>query len=68
MASDAVIAVKDYFSSTVAADIGNGRGVRNLFERAVTQQAKRISKTNNEIDQGLSIIVSDDICNAINRG
>lgn len=64
----AATAVKHYFSSISAADIGNGRGVRNLFERTVTQQAKRVSQSGGDESNALSLIVEEDILQAIKKG
>ena len=50
-----------------AAQIGNGRGVRNIFEKVVTQQARRTELDDNP-DVDLALIISDDIGNAIERG
>ena len=33
-----------FFESVSSEKIGNGRGVRNIFEKAVTAQAKRLSQ------------------------
>lgn len=35
--------LKTFFESVSSEEIGNGRGVRNIFEKAVTAQAKRLS-------------------------
>lgn len=64
----AVTAIKDYFNAVSIADIGNGRGARNLFERVVTQQAKRLSQNSENPDQVLSIITDEDIYSAIKKG
>ena len=63
------MAVKDYFASISIADIGNGRGARNLFEKVVTQQAKRVTKNSSDsAKQELSVIDEADIFNAIKKG
>ena len=36
--------LKKFFESVSSEKIGNGRGVRNIFEKAVTAQAKRLSQ------------------------
>lgn len=36
--------LKAFFESVSSEKIGNGRGVRNIFEKAVTAQAKRLSQ------------------------
>ena len=68
LSDDAVTAIKEYFSEVPIADIGNGRGARNLFERVVTQQAKRLSQNVANSDQALSIITVEDIYSAIKKG
>ena len=68
LSEDATSAVKGYFSSVSIADIGNGRGARNLFEKVVTQQAKRISKSSDSSGQELSIITEMDVVQAIKKG
>lgn len=56
--------LKKHFEEISIPDIGNGRGARNLFERVVTQQAKRISSIPGASDAELSIITAQDIYNA----
>nr|WP_297704037.1 AAA family ATPase [uncultured Butyrivibrio sp.] len=59
--------LKIYFESINPADIGNGRGVRNVFEKIVTQQAKRTEMSYDpKID--LSMITEEDVCNAVEKG
>ena len=61
-------AVKAYFATASISAIANGRGARNLFERVVTQQAKRtVAMSESEADE-LSTITEDDIKNALARG
>lgn len=61
-------AVKDYFSAVRISEIANGRGARNLFEKVVTQQAKRIVlMPENQADE-LSTITEEDIQCALERG
>lgn len=43
------------------ADFGNGRGIRNLFEKAVTNQATRISKCINITDSKLLTLNDKDV-------
>lgn len=64
----ATTAIKEYFSSVSAVDIGNGRGVRNLFEKIITQQAKRVSKSSNDSGQELSTITEADVFAAMMKG
>lgn len=67
LSKDAHEALMTYFASVKASDIGNGRGVRNLFEKVVTQQAKR-TEMDNSPDVDLSIISREDICKALEKG
>ena len=60
--------LKHFFSSVSISNIGNGRGARNLFERVVTQQAKRLSSYDIETNGELSTITHDDIINALKKG
>lgn len=55
----------DYFCKINCADIGNGRGVRNIFEKAVTNHANRFAISNNSDE--LSAFISEDIEFAINN-
>lgn len=45
---------------------GNGRFVRNIFEKAMEQQANRIAKENNLTKEKLTTIEKDDIVNSVN--
>ena len=56
--------LQTYFAQVDAGEIANGRGVRNLFERIITRQAKRLSK---EPDSNLSEITIADIAGATKR-
>ena len=61
-------AVKAYFATASISAIANGRGARNLFEKVVTQQAKRtVAMSESQADE-LSTITEDDIKNALARG
>ena len=61
-------AVKAYFATASISAIANGRGARNLFEKVVTQQAKRtVAMAESQVDE-LSTITEDDIKNALVRG
>lgn len=61
-------AVKAYFATASISAIANGRGARNLFEKVVTQQAKRtVAMSESEADE-FSTITEDDIKNALARG
>ena len=61
-------AVKAYFATVSISAIANGRGARNLFEKVVTQQAKRTVVMSESQADELSIITEDDINNALARG
>ncbi|MBR4109089.1 MAG: AAA family ATPase [Oscillospiraceae bacterium] len=61
-------AVKDYFATVSISTIANGRGARNLFEKVVTQQAKRIASMSESHADELSTITEDDIKHALARG
>ena len=65
---DAEDAVKSYFSNVDISAIGNGRGARNLFEKVVTQQAKRIEKTSGDENIDLQLITGVDISSAVTKG
>ena len=63
---DAKDTLKNYLSTIDAARIGNGRGVRNIFDNVVRCQARRTELDENpDVD---SMITVDDINNAIERG
>ncbi len=68
LSEDAAAAIKDYFSSVSIPDIGNGRGARNLFEKVVTQQAKRAAKSSIHSARELSTITESDVFNAAKKG
>ena len=57
----------NYFIKNTSASIGNGRGVRNLFEKVITQQAKRIAGSNDIAPEEISIITGQDIQAASNK-
>ncbi len=65
---DAEEALKTYFQEVDVASIGNGRGARNLFEKVVTQQAKRIEKSTGEEKVDLQLITGEDIDSALMKG
>lgn len=54
-----------YFSNINAADIGNGRGVRNIFEKAVTSQANRFALSGNV--EEIAMFTDEDVQFAINN-
>ncbi len=66
LSEDAEIRLKAFFREIQIASIGNGRGARNLFEKTVTQQAKRIEQSLEE-DIDLQEIIAEDIDMAIRR-
>ncbi len=65
LTEDAVATLNKHWASVSAAAIGNGRGARNLFEKVVTQQAKRISAQRDIQADELSVITKEDIVNAL---
>ena len=67
LSNDASERLMTYFEEIEISQIGNGRGARNLFEKAVTQQAKRIERLSEE-EVDLQKITAEDIDAAIRRG
>jgi Cdc6-like AAA superfamily ATPase len=64
---DAAKLLKDNFNYAVThkdKNFGNARYVRNIFERAVEQQANRLSAKRNISDDELSLLTKEDIENA----
>lgn len=64
---DAAALLKENFSHAVAhktKNFGNARFVRNIFERAVEQQANRLSAKRSISDEELSRLTKEDIENA----
>ena len=62
---DARAAAKDWIAEASAdATFGNGRGVRNLFERMLTQQANRVSALSDPTVDQLMAITADDVAAA----
>ena len=68
LSEDGLTALDQFFSGISISEIGNGRGARNLFERAITQQAKRIAQTAPTAEQELSTITAADIVSAARKG
>ncbi len=64
---DAQNVLMQYFERINSSSIGNGRGVRNLFEKIVTQQAKRIERNSSVEGFDLQSIVKDDVFNSISN-
>ena len=60
--------LRQYFENVSASEIGNGRGARNFFERVITQQARRVSKSIDISDAEISLIAAEDIQNAVVKG
>lgn len=58
---NAKIKVKSYFDEIPSKAIGNGRGVRNIFEKTITRQAKRIAKLQDKDSENISTIIIEDI-------
>lgn len=64
LTSDAHIMLQEYFDYLVEHkdnNFGNGRDVRNTFEKIITAQANRIIHSKNISDEELSMITSNDI-------
>ncbi len=62
---DAQSVLMNYFETVNSSEIGNGRGVRNVFEKIVTQQAKRIEKNSLAEGVDLQLITEEDVINSI---
>ncbi len=57
-----------FFKETDIAKLGNGRGARNLFEKVVTQQARRLELSSEDNDnEDLQAIIASDIDMVIRR-
>ena len=62
---EARAAARDWIAEASAdATFGNGRGVRNLFERMLTQQANRVSALSDPTVDQLMAITADDVAAA----
>ena len=61
--------LKDHFGAVVKLNLehfGNGRYVRNLFEKTVMQQSNRIGQNiDNVKKEDLSVITGEDVANAL---
>ena len=66
LSEDAKEKLRQYFEGVDTSTFGNGRGVRNLFENVVIQQAKRIEKSATDTD--IQLIGKEDIISAIMKG
>ena len=49
-----------YLENADAGKMGNGRGVRNLFEKVITKQAKRLETSQSQDIKDLQLIIPDD--------
>lgn len=65
LSAECEIALHKYFDGVNSAVIGNGRGARNIFEKAVTSRANRFALSNNSDE--LSLLTAEDIEFAINN-
>lgn len=65
--SDAEADVKEYFTavSEAAGEFGNARGVRNTFEKILTEQANRIAEMDNVTRDDLMKITKSDVTKAL---
>ena len=62
---DARAAAKDWIAeASTDSTFGNGRGVRNLFERMLTQQANRVSALSEPTVEQLMAVTADDVAAA----
>lgn len=61
-------AVREYFNRSGIASIGNGRGARNIFEKVITQQAKRIEQSTGDSEADLQLITKEDVESALVKG
>ena len=62
---EARAAARDWIAEASAdATFGNGRGVRNLFERMLTQQANRVSALSEPTVEQLMAVTADDVAAA----
>ena len=62
---EARAAARDWIAEASAdATFGNGRGVRNLFERMLTQQANRVSALSDPTVDQLMAVTADDVAAA----
>ncbi|MDE7336989.1 MAG: AAA family ATPase, partial [Clostridia bacterium] len=62
--SEAKIALKNYFDNLFESrdeNFGNGRDVRNAFEKIVTVQSKRVAKLSSPSDEEMTTITIDDL-------
>ena len=65
--TDAEAEVKEYFTavSEAAGEFGNARGVRNTFEKILTEQANRIAEMDSVSRDDLMKITKDDVTKAL---
>lgn len=68
LAEDAEEIIRMYFEGISPGSIGNGRGVRNIFEKVITHQANNFDVADIENVDMLSTISKDDISAVIQIG
>lgn len=64
---DALIELKAFLSKINTEKLGNARGVRNIYEKAIVEQAKRLNITQDLNETSLSEITRDDIREVIKK-
>jgi hypothetical protein len=57
----AMAKLRRLFDNVNRAEFGNGRGVRNIFERVTKNQAKRIVANKTQQTADLSLIIEEDV-------
>jgi SpoVK/Ycf46/Vps4 family AAA+-type ATPase len=65
---NAIVYLKKFFLSIYQTDrerYGNGRGVRNLFEKIITVHANRMANLEVPSNEALSVIIAEDVVKAI---
>jgi SpoVK/Ycf46/Vps4 family AAA+-type ATPase len=70
LSQEATTSLRQYFDDLVLKkekNFGNGRFVRNLFERVIMTQANRVSTLHTNLLEEITAITADDINNAINK-
>lgn len=68
LTEDASAALSVYLEKVGAGDIGNGRGIRNIFEKVITHQANNVDVINVKSVDTLSTITRDDILSVVQNG
>ena len=59
----AEITIREYLLNTKPSEIGNGRGIRNIFEKIIVEQANRLADSDSDVS-GYMTITGTDIENA----